>query len=128
MSNVIKEFYQAFSELDAERMVACYHDDVWFCRSSIWSAKGESAPTICGACLSNPKRERNSQLPPRTLCATDKLVQPLGRRIITLVLRPGQCTTSSTQNLRSKIQKSYRISMSSMCIVGQLKPWVFREG
>ena len=43
MSNVIKEFYQAFSELDAERMVACYHDDVWFADPAFGPLKGKRA-------------------------------------------------------------------------------------
>jgi len=30
MQKLIEEFYTAFSELDAERMIACYHDDISF--------------------------------------------------------------------------------------------------
>ncbi|WP_115462954.1 nuclear transport factor 2 family protein [Winogradskyella aurantiaca] len=30
MDNIIHKFYTAFNNLDAEGMVACYHDDVYF--------------------------------------------------------------------------------------------------
>lgn len=44
--NIIEEFYTAFNELDAERMVACYHDDIVFHDPGFGKLKGERAKAM----------------------------------------------------------------------------------
>jgi ketosteroid isomerase-like protein len=43
MSNIVEEFYQAFSDLDAEKMAACYHDDICFADPAFGQLQGERA-------------------------------------------------------------------------------------
>jgi ketosteroid isomerase-like protein len=43
MKPIIEQFYQAFQELDAEKMVACYHDDIVFQDPAFGVLKGERA-------------------------------------------------------------------------------------
>ncbi len=43
MEHLIKTFYQAFSNLDAETMVSCYHEDVTFEDPAFGVLKGKQA-------------------------------------------------------------------------------------
>lgn len=43
MKPIIKQFYEAYANLDAEGMVACYHDDVVFEDPAFGKLKGERA-------------------------------------------------------------------------------------
>ncbi|MGK0390313.1 MAG: limonene-1,2-epoxide hydrolase [Maribacter sp.] len=44
--NIIEEFYTAFNELDAEKMVAYYHDDIVFHDPAFGELKGERAKAM----------------------------------------------------------------------------------
>jgi len=44
--NTIEEFYQAFTNLDAERMAQCYHDDVTFIDPAFGVLQGEQAKNM----------------------------------------------------------------------------------
>lgn len=46
MENVIEKFYKAFSNLDAETMVSCYHDDIVFEDPAFGILKGERAKNM----------------------------------------------------------------------------------
>lgn len=46
MEQVIHTFYKAFSALDAEAMVACYHDDVIFSDPAFGNLRGERAKNM----------------------------------------------------------------------------------
>ncbi len=46
MKNIIEEFYDAFSNLDAERMVECYHKDIIFEDPAFGKLKGEKAKNM----------------------------------------------------------------------------------
>ena len=43
MTTTIEKFYTAFQQLDAESMVACYHDDIEFNDPAFGTLKGEDA-------------------------------------------------------------------------------------
>ena len=43
MDNIIQKLYNAFSELDAEKMAACYHDDIIFEDPAFGELKGVHA-------------------------------------------------------------------------------------
>jgi len=43
MENVIHKFYSAFKNLDAERMVACYHNDIHFTDPAFGALTGDKA-------------------------------------------------------------------------------------
>ena len=43
MENLIEKFYQAFSNLDAETMVSCYHQDIVFADPGFGELKGDRA-------------------------------------------------------------------------------------
>lgn len=46
MQNVIETFYKAFSNLDAETMVSCYHDDIIFEDPAFGILKGNRAKNM----------------------------------------------------------------------------------
>ena len=46
MKTIIEKFYQAFSELDPEGMVECYHDEVVFHDPAFGELKGEKAKNM----------------------------------------------------------------------------------
>ncbi len=46
MKSLIEEFYRAFEELDAEKMVACYHEEVVFHDPAFGTLKGERAKNM----------------------------------------------------------------------------------
>ena len=46
MKNVIEKFYTAFSNLDADTMVSCYHDDIIFEDPAFGVLKGERAKNM----------------------------------------------------------------------------------
>jgi limonene-1,2-epoxide hydrolase len=46
MKNTIEIFYDAFSNLDAETMVSCYHDDIWFEDPAFGKLNGERAKNM----------------------------------------------------------------------------------
>lgn len=46
MQNVIEKFYQAFTDLDPETMVSCYHDDIVFEDPAFGVLKGERAKNM----------------------------------------------------------------------------------
>ena len=46
MKEIIETFYQAFHNLDAEAMVACYHDDITFQDPAFGLLKGEKAKNM----------------------------------------------------------------------------------
>ncbi|MEH6680886.1 MAG: nuclear transport factor 2 family protein [Sediminicola sp.] len=43
MENPIAEFYTAFQDLESEKMVACYHDDILFVDPAFGALKGDRA-------------------------------------------------------------------------------------
>lgn len=55
MKALIEEFYAAFQERDAERMVACYHDDIVFTDPAFGELKGEHAKNMWRMLLQNSK-------------------------------------------------------------------------
>lgn len=46
MKALIENFYQAFEALDAEKMVACYHDDIVFHDPAFGTLEGERAKNM----------------------------------------------------------------------------------
>jgi len=46
MSNVIENFYNAFTNLNADAMIACYHKDIIFEDSVFGTLKGERAKAM----------------------------------------------------------------------------------
>jgi len=46
MKNIIENFYTAFTNLDAEAMAACYHDDIKFEDPAFGPLKGEKAKNM----------------------------------------------------------------------------------
>ncbi len=46
MKNIIEEFYEAFDDLNAEKMVKCYHKDVVFEDPAFGKLKGERAKNM----------------------------------------------------------------------------------
>lgn len=46
MQDLIKKFYQAFTDLDPETMVSCYHDDIVFEDPAFGVLKGEKAKNM----------------------------------------------------------------------------------
>jgi ketosteroid isomerase-like protein len=55
MKNIIKTFYHAFEELDAETMVNCYHKDVTFYDPAFGFLKGEKAKNMWRMLCDNQK-------------------------------------------------------------------------
>jgi ketosteroid isomerase-like protein len=55
MGKVIETFYQAFKTMDAETMVACYHDEVLFTDPAFGTLKGESARNMWRMLVSSQK-------------------------------------------------------------------------
>ncbi len=53
MEEVIKEFYTAFQNKDAEKMVACYHDEVVFEDPAFGKLNGERAKNMWRMLLTN---------------------------------------------------------------------------
>ena len=46
MENIIKKFYQAFTDLDPETMASCYHDDIVFEDPAFGVLQGEKAKNM----------------------------------------------------------------------------------
>jgi ketosteroid isomerase-like protein len=46
MQNIIQQFYESFSRLDADGMVACYHDDIQFRDPAFGPLQGEAAKNM----------------------------------------------------------------------------------
>lgn len=46
MKNVVENFYKAFSELNEEKMVACYHNDIEFTDPAFGTLHGERAKNM----------------------------------------------------------------------------------
>ena len=46
MSNLIETFYRAFSNLDAETMVSCYHDNIVFADPAFGTLNGDRAKSM----------------------------------------------------------------------------------
>ncbi len=46
MKHIISTFYQAFTKLDAETMVSCYHDEIVFTDPAFGTLKGEQAKNM----------------------------------------------------------------------------------
>ncbi|MGH1336347.1 MAG: nuclear transport factor 2 family protein [Aureispira sp.] len=55
MTNTIEKFYTAFQQLDAQSMVACYHDDVEFEDPAFGLLKGEDAKDMWRMLCANAK-------------------------------------------------------------------------
>ena len=55
MKNIIENFYTAFANLDAEGMVACYHEDVVFEDPAFGMLKGEKAKNMWRMLCSSQK-------------------------------------------------------------------------
>ncbi len=55
MSNQIEQFYTAFQNKDAEKMVACYHDDIVFEDPAFGILKGEKAKNMWRMLCANSK-------------------------------------------------------------------------
>lgn len=53
--NIIEEFYTAFQALDAEKMVACYHDDIVFTDPAFGELKGDKAKAMWRMLCQNAK-------------------------------------------------------------------------
>lgn len=55
MTNTIEKFYTAFQQLDAEGMVACYHDDIEFNDPAFGTLKGKDAKDMWRMLCANGK-------------------------------------------------------------------------
>lgn len=55
MTNPIEQFYQAFQQLDAEGMVACYHPNIEFRDPAFGTLKGEKAKDMWRMLCANGK-------------------------------------------------------------------------
>jgi ketosteroid isomerase-like protein len=55
MKNIIENFYQAFAELDAEKMTNCYHNDISFYDPAFGLLKGEKAKNMWRMLCHNQK-------------------------------------------------------------------------
>jgi len=53
MKDLIEEFYIAFQAKDAERMIACYHDEIVFKDPAFGTLKGERAKNMWRMLLKN---------------------------------------------------------------------------
>ena len=51
--NIIAEFYEAFENLDADRMILCYHDDIVFEDAAFGKLEGEKARNMWKMLCSN---------------------------------------------------------------------------
>jgi len=55
MAEVIETFYKAFKAMDAEKMVACYHDDIIFSDPAFGTLKGKRAKNMWRMLISSQK-------------------------------------------------------------------------
>jgi|FLOH01.1.fsa_nt_gi ketosteroid isomerase-like protein len=55
MKSLIEKFYQAFSELDSETMIACYHDDIQFEDPAFGILKSDKAKNLWRMLCQNQK-------------------------------------------------------------------------
>ncbi|WP_299159185.1 nuclear transport factor 2 family protein [uncultured Tenacibaculum sp.] len=46
MKTIIENFYKAFSKIDAEAMVQCYHEDIVFNDPAFGTLKGDKAKNM----------------------------------------------------------------------------------
>lgn len=57
MSNPVQSFYDAFSRLDAEAMVACYDDNVWFADPAFGPLRGNRAKNMWRMLIASQKNK-----------------------------------------------------------------------
>lgn len=58
MKNIVEEFYEAFKNLDAERMVACYHPEITFEDPAFGKLKGEQAKNMWRMLIESQKGKK----------------------------------------------------------------------
>ncbi len=91
MNSVIELFYEAFQQLDVEKMVTCYHDDITFSDPAFGILRGDEACNMWRM-LCRSQKNKNFDLSIQILLWMEFVDRPIGKLSTHLVKPAGPFT------------------------------------